>query len=161
MSQYTEFFLSSPSDIVQYEMIEIAHSQFSQTWRLTRNAPDGFSAGGQVWTYCPMTIEPNGARTDLEFSIRITLGDTGTILQTELEAVRAAGGNSTRPTIVYSTFSSAAPAAPLAGPFTLEVQEVALTREGAMFECKPQILYRNRTGMLYLPVHFPSLRGFL
>lgn len=106
MSDYSEFFLATSADVIQYEMLQISHPDFSQDYYLTRNAPDQLDAGGQIWTYCPMTIEPSGTRNDLDFSITITLGDVGTIIQTELEAVRAADGNLAYPDVQYSTFSS-------------------------------------------------------
>lgn len=161
MSEYSEFFLSTSSDVVQYEMLRIAHPSFSKDYRLTRNAPNEINAGGITWSYCPMMIETNGARSDLDFSIKITLGDVGIIVQSELEAIRAADGNLTYPTVHYSTFASNNLASPLVGPFELQVRTFALTRAGAAFECVPQVLNRNRTGVFYTPAMFPSLRGFL
>ncbi len=164
MSQYSEFFLAGRSDVIQYEMIEIIHNEFSQTWRLTRNGPDGLSAGGYVWTYCPMLLEPSSNKFDLDFGISVTLGDLGTIIPDEISALRAVAfnyGMLERPRMTYQTFASNELASPMVGPFELEIEDFALTRQGASFVARPLTVNRNKTGMLYSPDTFPSLKGFI
>jgi hypothetical protein len=166
MSQaYIDFFLNGRSDAIQYEMLELSHSAMSQTWRLTRNAPDGIVAGGVTWQYCPMDIEPSSAQFDLDFGVQITLGDLGSIVSEELANIRAVPSNYgmlERPQVVYQTFDSSSDmTAPLAGPFSLEIVEFALTRQGSTFTARPLTVNRNKTGMLYTVANFPSLKGFL
>lgn len=161
MSDYSEFFLSGRSDVMQYEMLVISHPSFSKSYYLTRNGPDGVSAGGNTWVYCPMEITPSGARSDLDFAVNILLGDVGVIAQAEIERVRDADGNLEYPSVEYMTFASNQLATPLNGPLSLTVTSFSLTRIGAAFECIPQIINRNRAGMFYTAANFPSLRGFL
>lgn len=41
MTDYSEFFLASPPSVVKLDCLEIAHTNFSQAYRIVRNAPDG------------------------------------------------------------------------------------------------------------------------
>lgn len=166
MSRYTEFFFADHADIVQYETLEISHSDFSQTYYVVRNAIGGITAtdedsNSRSWVYVPMSIKPSGQSSDLDFGIEVVFGDLGSIIPTELTAVRAASGMDERPVVIYRTFASDTLTAPMLGPYTLEVRQMSLTQEGAAFKCVPPLANRTKTGVLYLPETFPTLRGFL
>lgn len=166
MSDYSEFFLNSKSSIVQLELLEISHSDFTQTYRIVRNATNGVSvtletSAQAFFTYYPLRIENNGAKDDLDQSFTFTLGDLGELLPKELDAVASANGFSEKPRVVYRTYRSDDLTKPLFGPILLEVESFAFNREGASFTAKAPSLNINKTGEVYRLERFPMLRGFL
>ena len=109
MSDYTEFYLNSDSNIVQLETIELSHSDFTQTYRVVRNATNGITAtteaGASVaFTYYPLAIDAGETRENLDQSFKITLGDLGEILPAELDAVATANGFDEKPVLIYRTY---------------------------------------------------------
>jgi len=166
MSDYSEFFLSSKSSIVQLELLEISHPDFTQTYYIVRNATNGVTVtledlSVQEFTYYPLKITNVGNREDLDFGLRIDLGDLGEVLPVEIDAISSASGFETKPTIKYRTYRSDDLTAPLLGPYTLEVDAFSFNREGSSFEARAPSLNINRTGELYKIDRFPMLRGFL
>lgn len=93
MSRWTEFFLSSPPSVVQLETLEISHPQFTKTYRIVRNAKDGITATLEdgatqaTFDYLPCRIEPLGARANLDFGLRVDLGDLGEIIPQEIDRI--------------------------------------------------------------------------
>lgn len=162
MSEASEFFLGSAPSVVRLDTLEISHPDFSQTYRLVRNAPAGVTAGGEDYEYCPMRVLPVTSGDDMVQALTVTLGDVGEIIAQEIEAVWEANGMNTRPTLVYRAFRSDDLDAPIAGTVrTLEIASVTTTREGASFEAQAPELNQSRTGTLYSVEDFPMLRGFL
>lgn len=166
MSQYSEFFLNSKSSAVQYELLEISHPAFTQSYFIVRNNTDGLTVTleddtEQAFDYYPLRVAPAGSREDLDFGIRVDVGDLGEVLPQEFDAVESADGYGTKPVVKYRLYSSDDLTAPMLGPFTLEVTSFSFTREGASFEAKAPSLNVNRTGELYRVDRFPMLKGFL
>lgn len=166
MSVYTEYFLNSKASIVQFECLEISHSDFSQVYRLVRNATNGLEVTHEdaevaTYVYCPMRLELTGPRDDLDQILKVTLGDVGAIVAQELESVRVNDGSNERPVVLYRTYRSDDLDTPLYGPLTLEVKKVNMTPEGAQFEAKAPSLNTNKTGEKYAIARFPMLRGLL
>jgi hypothetical protein len=165
MSNYTEFYLNSDSNIVQLETIELSHSDFTQTYRVVRNATNGITAttetGASVaFTYYPLAIDAAETRDNLDQSFKITLGDLGEILPTELDAVATADGFGEKPVLIYRTYRSDVLTAPLF-VVTLEVESFTFNEQGSVFQAKAPSLNINKTGELYTFARFPMLRGFL
>lgn len=166
MSDYSEFFLNSVSSIVQLELLEISHPNFTQTYRIVRNSRTAVTvtletSASAVFSYYPLRITSIGARTDLDAGFQIDVGDLGEVLPQELDAVAAANGWNTKPTVKYRTYRSDDLTAPLFGPLTLEVTTFTFTKDGASFEARAPSLNMNRTGEVYDLTRFPTLRGFL
>ncbi len=166
MSDYTEFFLSSKSSIVQLELLEIYHPDFTQTYYVVRNATNGVTVtledlSVQEFVYYPLRITGVGNREDLDFGLRIDLGDLGEVLPTEIDEISCKTGFAIKPTIKYRTYRSDDLTAPLYGPLLLEVDAFSFNREGSSFEAKAPSLNINKTGELYKIARFPMLRGFL
>ena len=165
MSNYTEFYLNSDSNIVQLETIELSHSDFTQTYRVVRNATNGITAttrGGAsvAFAYYPLAIDPAETRDNLDQSFTISLGDLGEILPTELDAVATADGFGEKPVLIYRTYRSDVLTAPLF-VITLEVESFTFNEQGSVFEAKAPSLNINKTGETYTFARFPMLRGFL
>ena len=163
---YSEFFLNSKSSVVQLELMEISHPNFTKVYRVVRNAVKGVSVtletGAVVaFDYYPMRIENNGSKDDLDQSFTVTLGDLGEVLPKELDSVAAAGGYGVKPVVTYRTYRSDDLTKPLFGPVVLEVESFAFNREGSTFTAKAPSLNINKTGELYKLERFPMLRGFL
>lgn len=166
MSEYSEYFLNSKSSVAQLELLEISHPNFTQTYRVVRNAVQGVTvtletSAVEEFTYYPLTIENAGARDDLDQSITINLGDLGEVLPLELDEVSSNNGFGTKPSVVYRTYRSDDLTQPLFGPVYLEVESFAFNREGSTFQAKAPSLNVNKTGELYKLDRFPMLRGFL
>ena len=166
MPDYTEFFLKSKSSVVQLELLEISHPDFTETYRVVRNATDGLTVTledltEQTFDYYPLKVTPAGSREDLDFGIRVDFGDLGEVLPDELDAVSSANGYDVKPTVKYWLYRSDDLVAPMLGPVILEVTAFSFTREGASFEAKAPSLNVGRTGEIYRVDRFPMLRGFL
>lgn len=163
---YAQFFLNSKSSVVQLELMEISHPNFTKVYRIVRNAVKGITVTletGAIVTfdYYPMRIENNGTKDDLDQSFTITLGDLGEVLPKELDSVAAAQAFDAKPVVTYRTYRSDDPTRPLFGPVLLEVESFAFNREGSTFTAKAPSLNINKTGELYKLERFPMLRGFL
>jgi hypothetical protein len=166
MSEYSEFFLNSGSNVAELELLEISHPSFSQTFYIVRNAVAGVTvtledASSQEFVYYPLQIQAIGSGDDLDQVLRIQLGDLGDLLPRELDAVSAAGTFGTKPTLIYRTYRSDDLSAPLYGPITLEISNLTFKREGAAFEAHAPRLNKTATGELYTTTRFPMLRGFI
>lgn len=163
---YAEFFLNSRSSVVQLELMEISHPNFTKVYRVVRNAVKGITvtletSASATFDYYPMRIENNGSKDDLDQSLTITLGDLGEVLPKELDSVASADGFSVKPVVTYRTYRSDDLTSPLFGPVILEVESFAFNREGSTFTAKAPSLNINKTGELYNLERFPMLRGFL
>lgn len=167
MSDYAEFFLGSRADIVQLELFEISHPDFSQTYRFVRNDVDGVTVDlgptelAVPFLYYPARLEQLGARDDLESSIRIDIGDLGEIVPSEIDQVANAGGFLIKPAVRYWVYRSDILTAPIFGPIDLEASVFNLTDQGASFEAKAPALNSVKTGERYTLERFPPMRGFL
>jgi hypothetical protein len=166
MSIYSEFFLNSSSKVVELELIEIAHPNFTSTKRLVRNAIDGITVtledtSVHTFDYYPMAITVSGDRDNLDQGIKLNFGDLGQVLPAELDALFAADGFVIKPTLTYRTYRSDDLSAPLYGPAIFLVEDISFTKEGATIQAASQRLNQTSTGQLYTIDRFPMLRGFL
>lgn len=167
MGAYSEYFLNSRSNIVQLELVEVTHPNFTQPYRIVRNHAEGVTVDlsddelAVEFDYYPARVEQLGARDDLEAAIRIDLGDLGEILPQEIDAVAEAGGFMTKPSVRYWTFRSDQLDAPIYGPLNLEVPALNFTEEGASMEARAPQLNANKTGERLTLDRFPMQRGFL
>lgn len=166
MSAYTEFFLNSKSSIVQLDCLEISHPNFTQTWRVVRNAVSGVTVthedgSSNDYIYYPLKLSLSGPRDDLDHILTVQLGDLGEIITNELDAIRAAGGFNVFPRVKYRTYRSDVLTVPLYGPVILEIRTFTLTPDGAAFEAKAPSLNVNKTGERYSIARFPMLSGLL
>ena len=163
---YAAYFLNSRSSVIQYELLEVSHPDFTQTYRVVRNAREGLTVTLETglsrhFTYYPLRISAKGARDNLDCSLEIQLGDLGEILPAEMDAIAAADGFQTKPTVKYYVYRSDDLTQPLHGPLILEVTDFSFKREGAQFEAKAPSLNISKTGEVYDLDRFPMLRGFL
>jgi hypothetical protein len=166
MSDYTEFFLNSKSSVVQLELLEISHPDFTKVYYVVRNATNGVTVtledlSSVEFVYYPLQITSIGTRENLDFGVRVDLGDLGEVLPVELDLVASNSGYETKPVVKYRTYRSDDLTAPLFGPVTLEVSSFSFTRNGSSFEAKAPLLNINKTGEIYSFDRFPMLRGFL
>jgi len=166
MSSYSEFFLNSRSSVIQLELIEISHPNFSQTYRIVRNATNGIRVKLEDglyydFVYAPLRISLANEKDDLDQIIKVELGDLGEIIPMELDAVEGADNFITKPTFKYRTFRSDDLDNVLYGPLVLEIKSFAFNREGSIFEAKAPSLNINKTGETYTIDRFPMLRGLL
>lgn len=167
MSLFSEYFLNSRTTVVQLELIEISHPNFSQVYRIVRNAPNGVTVDlaldelGVEFTYLPCAIESLGARDDLDAAIRVDLGDLGEIIPDEMDLIAAAGGNMVKPALRYWVFRSDQLDAPIYGPLHLEIPSISFAEVGASFEARAPVLNATKTGERQTLERFPTQRGFL
>lgn len=165
MPDYNGYFLGSKSSVVYLETLQIAHVAFTQTYWVVRNAIGGLTAklesgADQVFVYYPLRIRPIGAFDNLDQVIEVDLGDLGSIIPTELDAIQAAGKMGVKPIVRYRAYRSDDLTGPLVGPLLLEIPDLSSTAEGSSFQAKAPSLNINRTGELYRLDRFPMLRAF-
>lgn len=171
MSQYTEFFLRSKRSVVQLELVDITHPNFTQGYRYVRNsaAPVQVTledASTQTYTYLPMSIKQKAIKDDLDIGFEIQLGDVGEGLEKEIEALRLASlndpatGFAIKPTVTYRQYRSDALSSPMLGPIKLEMRALSYNQQGAAFTASTPQLNVNKTGELYTLDRFPMLLGF-
>lgn len=167
MGTYSEYFLNSRSNVVQLELVELTHPNFTQAYRIVRNAADGVTVNlspselGVPFTYYPARVEQLGARDDLDSAIRMDLGDLGEVVPTEIDAVAEAGGFMTKPAVRYWTYRSDELTAPMFGPISLEVPSISFNEDGASFEARAPSLNSTKTGERLTLDLIPMQRGFL
>ena len=160
----TAFYLSASSSVVQLETLQIAHPMFSRTYNVVRNNPAGITAslvkGGDkaVFDYYPLRIRPLDQRDNLQFGIRVDLGDIGEVIPQELARV---GDDKRKPVVTYRSYRSDDLDEPLYGPLTLEATVISTSSEGASFEAHAPVINLLKTGEAYDVNRFPMLRGFL
>lgn len=161
---YSEFFLNSPSSIVQLELLEISHPNFSKTYYVVRNANKGVTVTHEDATvhdyqYYPLRIRKSESNDTLDTGFQIDLGDLGEIVPQEIENIAVADGFATKPTMIYRAYRSDDLTAPLVGPLELEVTPVAV-KDVSSFTAKAPSLNNNRTGEFYKISRFPMMIGF-
>lgn len=166
MSALSEYYLGSGAGVVQLDLLEITHPNFSQAYRIVRNNADGITIDlsidetGVVFDYYPALVEQLGARDDLDAGIKITLGDVGEVLPTEMDNVAEAGGFQTKPQVRYWTARSDTSEI-IYGPLNLEAPNFIETENGSAFEAVAPVLNSNKTGERYTLERITMLRGCL
>lgn len=164
---YEEFFLGTPSAIVQLDCISVTHPDFAEEHHYVRNAVSGVTVtlelggGSRTYLYYPMGVKPLGFKDDLDQGFAITLGDTGDTLPDEIDRVQAADGFTVMPAFQYRAYRSDDLTAPLFGPVNLVIKRITMGKEGATFEARAPLVTDGRTGELYRLDRFPMLRGLL
>lgn len=166
-TDYTDFFLNTAPTVRRIETLEIAHSDFTQSYFIQYSDPNNVTltlengGGNQLFTYFPVSIKPNGSSSDLDSSVSIRLGDLGQTLPAELDAVRTADGFDEKPSVKYRVYRSDDTSAPAYGPLTFEITAINFDESGASFEASARALNLNRTGQRYTVERFPMLNGFI
>jgi hypothetical protein len=170
MSDLTEFYLNTRSDIWEAELIEISHPNFTQTYRIARNVEAGADSitvdlsgaeTGVEFTYYPIHVQPAGARDDLDASIRLDVGDLGELVPGEIDAVASAGGFMTKPALRYWTYRSDILTEPMYGPLTLEIPQIALNDRGCSIDARAPQLNATKTGERWTLARVQMLLGFV
>lgn len=165
MSALTEFYLNGSSSVVKLELCEISHPSFTKTYYVVRNAISGVTVkletgAWQLFDYYPMQITPTGSDNDLDQSLKITLGDLGELLPTEMDACSAAGTFTIKPTLIYRTYRSDDLTTVMDGPNRFVVSNLAFNQDGGTFEAGAPNLNNSRTGEVYDMNRFTPLKGF-
>lgn len=174
MSLISQFFLGSSPARVQLDLIEITHPNFTQTYRIVRNARRKLTTPGKFgievmhegavgpfeYEYYPAQIKPVGFTSDLSQGLAVTLGDLGNVIQKEIAAVTAANKMMIRPVVKFRTYSSADLTQPMFGPLILQISNITCSEEGNTFEAHAPRINNTRTGVLYTRDQFPMLAGF-
>lgn len=166
-TNWTEYFLNSNSSIVQLEGLEISHPNFTQTYYVCRNCSRAGitltheDSTSHAYIYYPLKIKAAVADETLECKLQITMGDLGEILPKEFDAVFAANGFGTKPTVKYRTWRSDDLTTPLYGPLTLQITTFSSQADATQFDAGAPSLNINLTGEEYTIDRFPMLRGFL
>lgn len=166
MSTYSEYYLHSPPGVVELELLEISHPSFTKTYRICGNSTEDVvvthegGAGPFTYTYFPLQIRRLGTQNDLDQSLKIDLGDLGTVLPQEVDSVLSANKMLVKPVLKYRTYDHRNLTVPLFGPSVHEITSANFNRSGASFEASPPKLNVTRTGKLYIVEKFPMLIAF-
>lgn len=165
MSVYTEFFLNTDADVVQLELLEISHPNFSQVYRIVRNQMAGVTvtledSTVETFNFYPVLIKQSPQSDNLDQKLSITFGDLGEVLPAELDAVNSAGGFTIKPILKYRTYKSTDLSVPLYGPLIFELSNLSFDDKGVSFDATAPRLNSLTTGELYTLDRFPMLRAF-
>lgn len=167
MSEYSEYFLNSRMDIVNYDLLEISHPFFTKTYRICRNNADGITVDlsptelNYFFQFYPIAISTVDARDDMDTGIQVNFGDLGEIIPQEIDALIEVDGFRTKPTVRYWNYRSDDLTSPLFGPIELEVTSMDFSDQGCAFEAHAPLINLNKTGERYVLSRFPMLRGFV
>ncbi len=167
MTSYSEYFLNSRMDIVAYDLFEITHPFFTQTYRIVRNNAAGLTVDldpdnlGVFFTFYPVQVSTVSARDDMDTGLKIDFGDLGEIIPNEIDALVLVDGFRAKPAVRYWTYRSDDLTQPIFGPINLEVTQMDFNDQGVGFEAHAPLINLTRTGEHYVITRFPMLRGFL
>lgn len=165
MADLAKFFLNSKSNIVQLELLELSHPNFSKVYRIVRNSVQGVTVNidGQQssFDYYPLSIKGGSMKDDLDQGITISFGDLGEVVPNEIDRIKQADAFNVKPRVRYWTFRSDDLQSPMYGPVVLEVSEFSNDQTGTTFEAKAPSINVSKTGEIYDLTRFPMLRGFL
>ena len=163
----TDFYLNSPASLVEFETIQIFHEDFSQVFYFVRNNTEGLDArlegdngalGPEIhFEFVPMRLQPQATRTNLDYSIQVTLGDVGEILSRELALLIPTDGFINKPVFIYRTYRSDDLTKPLFGPIDLEIETLELSKEYVAFTASAPNFNLVTTGEAYTKDRFQGL----
>jgi hypothetical protein len=164
-----DFFFTAPPAVVRLEMIELRHSDLSQTYYMCSNSDPRFPSitvtqeddGSVQYQYVSMLIKTLGTASSLDQEMEITIGDVGQILPQEIENISNENGFEEKPIIRYREYRSDDLSQELFGPIDLEVNSIAFNKTGCVFKAKPPAWNRGRVGEVYDPGRFPPLKAFV
>ncbi|MBB5411910.1 hypothetical protein HDG34_005876 [Paraburkholderia sp. HC6.4b] len=158
---------SQQAGIIELETFQVSHPNFSRSYYIVRNLPDGFTGqledGSLVeFQYVPVSFERAAANGDLDYEIRITFQDLNEIIAPEVARIPV--DSKVIPTCIVRSFiyrrdGTISPVAD--GPFVLGINSIAYTPEGCAFTASSQPLNVSATGEVYAIVDIPMLKGFV
>lgn len=166
MSQYSEFFLRASGGVVALECFELAHPDFSETYRIVLQSCTGIRVRHEDglyydYQYCPAATKDSGNSGDLDQKLQIGFGDLGEIIPKELDRVKAADNFVVKPTVRYRIYRSDDLDNAMVGPAILQGTNFTRDFSGSNFEAHAPYLNITRTGEFFSLTNFPGLRGFL
>ena len=159
MADLKSFFLNAKATIIQYECFTLTHPSIT-TRNLVRNATRGLTAEAISYTYVPMRITKSESYEHLDQSLKIELGDLGSIIPQSIDAIKTAGTFGTKPTLVYRVYRSDDLSSPVVGPYTLQVHSFHFNDTGCVLEVAAPYLNYSKTGEIYSIDRFPGLAAF-
>lgn len=163
---YLDYFLNASSDVIQLELFEVTHPDFSQAYRYVRNQRGGVEVilpvdGLTTFDYRPVRITRSRESANLVQSLKIDVGDPGVVFAKEIDRLIAAGSMGVKPRLRYWVYRSDDLAQPILGPLNYEV--VGANAKDGQVTIEAQAPEKNATGTgeLYTFVRFPMLRGLI
>lgn len=163
---FVSFFLTAAPSVIQLELIEVTHPDFSQAYRYVRNQRGGVTVslpgvGLTFFEFRPLAIRRTEVSDDLVSGLALDIGDPGDVLPTELDRLVAASSMSTKPALRYWVYRSDDLNTPLVGPLVYEVRSISTKGPNASLEAGAPERNASGTGEIYTFTRFPMLRGFL
>ncbi len=174
-----DFFFNTPSSSVAIETLEISHNAFSQVYRIVRNHTGGtlgyitapteeIGNPTQTFYYYPCNIQMASSEDDLDYTLKVTFGDLGEIIPSELDRVFANGSIKTKPSVKYRVYqwNNGDGSTLLLSQLKfygdpMEIKGISFNQDGCTFEASPNLTNSNSIGMKYTTDVFEGLRGFV
>jgi len=164
MSDYSEFFLNTQSNIVAYELLEISHPDFSRTYRMIRNDTISLTvtidALPVVFRHYPMSILQLGADDNLDYGIAVEVIDVGNVFAYEFTRVNKTS-LSEPVSVKYYVFRSDDLVNPIVGPYDLLATSVVIQPDSVSFKAKSIAANISSTGSRYSLRDFPVMKGLI
>ncbi len=157
-----DFFLGSRSDVVELDLLEITHPNFTKPYRFARNAVEGITLqDGRFFQYYPAKIKTISGEDNLDYGINVSLGDLSEVLPPEIKQLRATDNLSIKPTVSHWVYRSDDLSAPMKQSINLELDDFSFNHESSFFVAKAPTLNNSKTGRVYNVEDFPMMESFL
>ena len=156
------FFLSSSSAVVELDLVEVIHPQFSKPFRFVRNAVDGITLpNGDFYQYYPAKITTLSSEDNLDSAIKVVVGDLSEVLPPEIKQLRATDSLSIKPTVSHYIYRSDDLSEPMKDFLNLELDDFSFNAQNSFFVAKAPAMNNTQTGRTYNVEDFPMLASFL
>ena len=157
-----EFFLNSRSDVVELELFEILHPNFTKTHRFVRNAVEGITLpNGDLFRYYPAKVSVLSTSDNMDYGIKCQLGDLSQVLPPEVSALQKADNLKTNPTVNYYVYRHDDLSDPLEAIEKLELSDFSFNKVSSFFTAGAPVINKTKTGTPFNVEDFSSLEGFL
>lgn len=160
--QQIEFFLSSSKKIVELELFEVKHPDFLDSYKFVRNAISGITlSNGLYFKYYPASIKKLTNENNLDYGLKMSLGDLSEVIPPEIESLRSNNSLSIKPIINHWLYRSDNLEEPMEEILNLEMDDFSFDSKRSYFVAKAPALNNTKTGKTYNVEDFSMLEGFL
>lgn len=157
-----EFFLNSPSTVIELDLLQISHPFFTKTYRIVRNAVEGLMMpNGDFYQYLPVEITTLTTGNNMDYAIKVTLGDLSEILPPEIKSLQASDSLDIEPKVDHFVYRHDDLSEPLATSLNLHLADFNFNSVNSFFTAKAPTINNTKTGRPYSVEDFPMMKAFL
>jgi len=163
---HASYYLNAARSEYLYETLTISHSAWDDPIYLVRNRKAGLTATLETaaevdFVWRPMRISRGSMNDDMDVTMRVEIGDAGTMIPSLIDDIRDDDSFDEAPVAIFRSFRSTDLTQPHEGPISLEVAGMVRNGSGASLDLAAPSLNLNRTGERYSIADHPMIRSFL